>query len=354
MIGSLAHGGQHLQDPRYLAAAEKAADFILTTMQKEDRLMRTYRDKEAKLNAYLDDYTFLADGFLDLYQVTRRARWLNAARRLMDTVIKRHSDQTGGLFFTSDDHENLLIRVKAPFDRATPSGNGVAARVLVRLGRVTGEERYRKLAELCFDTFLTLMDRDPQATQSLILALGLYFEDGPPLLSLGFADGTSQPDAQAQVKPVTVDAFASRAKVAPGATAHVAVRLTIDAGWHVNSHQPLGEGLVPTALRLKQRPAAKLGTVTYPEGKTIKLAFSPEPLSVYEGTVWISAAVRIPEDAAAGPATLQFEVPVQACNDRVCLQPQILRLAIPLGVVPGLGETPPRHRAIFESLRVSP
>ncbi|KKK80971.1 hypothetical protein LCGC14_2818160 [marine sediment metagenome] len=146
MIAGLAGAGRELKEPRYLRAAERAADFILARMRKDGRLLRSWREGQAKLNAYLVDYAFLADGLLELHRATGGQRWRDEAEALMKVLDEHFRDRAGGYFFTSDDHESLLARTKRPFDQAVPSGNAVAVGVLVRLGRLTGRKEYVQLA----------------------------------------------------------------------------------------------------------------------------------------------------------------------------------------------------------------
>ena len=174
MIGSLAFAGKHLGGPCYTAAAARAAAFVLTAMRKDGRLFRSWRAKEARLGAFLDDYAFLADGLLDLHESTGDRQWLDEAKSLA-AVLKAHYWDTagGGFYLTPDDYEKLLLRLKPSYDQATPSGNGVAARVLIRLGRLTGEAEYFKMAGATLNAFLGLMQSAPHAAQSLVLAAAM-------------------------------------------------------------------------------------------------------------------------------------------------------------------------------------
>src|SRR5206468_7741588 len=116
-------------EQRYIAAAERAADFVLANLRTKDgRLLRTYAAGEAKLNAYLNDYAFLADGLIRLHRATGKPRWLDEAAAFTAKQIELFSDERGGgFFFTSNDHEALLARGKDITDNALPSGNSVAA-----------------------------------------------------------------------------------------------------------------------------------------------------------------------------------------------------------------------------------
>jgi hypothetical protein len=174
MIGGLAFAGKHLDAARYIGAAERAAGFVLTAMRKDGRLLRSWRGKEARLTAYLEDYAFLADGLLELHEGSGDQRWLDEAKSLM-AVLKAHywDEARGGFFMTPDDHEELLLRLKPSYDQATPSGNGAAARVLIRLGQLTGDAEYFEMARATVNAFLGLMQSAPQAAHSLILAAAI-------------------------------------------------------------------------------------------------------------------------------------------------------------------------------------
>ena len=137
MIAALAVAGRALKTPRYLDAAARAAGFILDRMRAEGgRLLHTYKDGQAKLNAYLDDYANLIDGLTRLYEATGEPRWIDGALDLARVMIDEFADaEQGGFFYTGKSHEALIARTKDLFDNATPSGNAMAATALVRLGR---------------------------------------------------------------------------------------------------------------------------------------------------------------------------------------------------------------------------
>ena len=142
MIAALAEGGRILKDERYLEAARRAAGFILDRMRRDDgRLLHTYKDGQAKLDAYLDDYADLIDGLTRLYEATGEPRWIESALELARIMIDEFADaEQGGFFFTGSRHEALIARQKDVHDNATPSGNGMAATALVRLGALTGRD----------------------------------------------------------------------------------------------------------------------------------------------------------------------------------------------------------------------
>jgi uncharacterized protein len=141
MIAALARGAQVLGDKSYADAAENAVEFILNRLRKPDgRLLHRYRDGEASVAAHLDDYAFLVWGLIETYEATFDARYLTTALEFNKEMICRFWDERGGgLYFTSDDAENLIVRKKEVYDGALPSGNAVAMLNLLRLGRFTGD-----------------------------------------------------------------------------------------------------------------------------------------------------------------------------------------------------------------------
>jgi uncharacterized protein YyaL (SSP411 family) len=320
MIGALAVAGKLLNEPRFIAAAGRAAGFVLTAMRKDGRLLRSYRQGQAGLNAYLDDYAFLADGLLDLRDAASDERWLNEAKSLAAVMKEHFWDRAhGGFFLTADDHEDLLLRLKPSLDQATPSGNGVAARVLIRLADLTGEEEYLKSAHATLNAFLGVMQSAPKAAGGLILAAVMLLE-------------RKSAAALAAGPPVTISVSPATIPVAREKTADITVRIEIAKGYHINSHAPAASDLVPTELTLEGNDAASLGNVAYPAGKEARFGANAEPLSVYEGALTIRAKIAVARTAAPGKAEMVLRVRVQPCREDACLAPQTLSVPLTLNI----------------------
>jgi len=135
----------------YRKIAEENAAFIFEKLWDGKHLLHSFKDGRARFNAYLDDYANVADGLLALYQLTFNERWLRQAESLAQIIIDRFADEDqGGFYFTAMDHEELITRTKDFFDNATPSGNSVAADVLLRLSALLGREDFRKHGEQTF------------------------------------------------------------------------------------------------------------------------------------------------------------------------------------------------------------
>ncbi|MGH2592286.1 MAG: thioredoxin domain-containing protein [Anaerolineae bacterium] len=149
MLAAFAEAARALKREDYRQVAIRNADFILRELRTpEGRLLRSWKDGSgAKLNGYLEDYSHLIEGLLALYQTTLDARWFVAARELADTLIAHFAAPDGTFFDTSDDHETLITRPRDVQDNAMPSGNAMAATVLLKLGAYTGDPRYTEIAE---------------------------------------------------------------------------------------------------------------------------------------------------------------------------------------------------------------
>ena len=147
MMASFAEAGIVLDRPDYTEAARGNAQFLIMNLRQDGMLLRTWKDGQAKFNAYLEDYAFLAEGLLTLFETTGEFRWLTKSLALTVQMIAEFWDEeAGAFFFTGKSHENLIVRSKDFFDNATPSGNSVAAFVLLKLAILDGKEEFRNLA----------------------------------------------------------------------------------------------------------------------------------------------------------------------------------------------------------------
>jgi uncharacterized protein YyaL (SSP411 family) len=175
-ISALADAGAVLERSDYLDAAGACADFVLRDLRDgEGRLLRTWKDGRAKLNAYLEDHAFLLEALLTLYEAGFESRWFVEARALADTMIARFGDeQNGGFFETSSDHERLVARRKDLEDHPIPSGNAGAAYGLLRLAALTGEHDYEARGVSVLRLLHELAREHPQAFGHLLQALDFH------------------------------------------------------------------------------------------------------------------------------------------------------------------------------------
>jgi uncharacterized protein len=230
MIGALAEAGAVLGRADYLDAARETAEFLWNQMRDADgRLLRSWKDGEGRLNAYLEDHAYLLEALLTLYESSFEVRWFDAARETADSMIERFADPVnGGFFTTSNDHEQLIARRKDVDDHPIPSGNSAAAYGLLRLAALTGEHSYAERAESVFRLFGRVAENHPQAVAHLLRAIDFHLspvkevalvapegEDGlgelarvvrtelrPHVVLAGGPEGSERPELMLERRPV--------------------------------------------------------------------------------------------------------------------------------------------------------
>jgi uncharacterized protein YyaL (SSP411 family) len=177
-IAALAEAGAVLGRDDYLAAAGECAEFVLGSLRDgEGRLLRTYKDGDARLNAYLEDHAFLLEALLALYESSFEPGWFDEAERVADALLTRFGDpERGGFYSTSDDHEQLIARRKELGDHPIPAGNSAAALGLLRLGALTGDRKYSHHGEEVLRLFARTAVQHPESFAHLLRALDFALE----------------------------------------------------------------------------------------------------------------------------------------------------------------------------------
>jgi len=193
-ISALAFGGRALGEPRWVAAAVRAAELVLGRMVKGGRLQRSWLAGAAGVPAFLDDHAFLAQGLLDLYEATFEARWLEAALDLSERTEALFGDPKGGGWFTTaEDHERLLAREKPTHDGAEPSGASVAALNALRLSAFTADDRWRSIGDRALRHHAGALEAQPLALAEMLLALD-FATDAPREVVLVWPEGEPAPE----------------------------------------------------------------------------------------------------------------------------------------------------------------
>ena len=187
MIRAMARAARVMDREDLADSATRAVDFLRARLWRDGRLLACYKDGRARFPAYLDDYAFLADGLIELLQVRWRSGDLALACELADVMLARFADPKGGFYFTADDHESLIHRPKPLADEATPSGNGVAVRVLVCLGSLLGETRYLEAARRALAASWPMLERFPEAHGTLLNSLELTLDEPEVIIIRGRA-----------------------------------------------------------------------------------------------------------------------------------------------------------------------
>jgi hypothetical protein len=184
MIGALAEGARVLGLERYREAAERAADFVLAELRTpQGALLRTWRRGRAHLSACLEDYAYLAEGLLDLYEAGGAHRYLDAALELAEAVRERFVAPEGGFYSVAEDHERLVVRFREGHDGAVPNPNAVAAHVLARLGFHTGRDELREEAARAVRAYGNAIAGQPRGFLRALEVVDLLLE-GPVELAL--------------------------------------------------------------------------------------------------------------------------------------------------------------------------
>ena len=213
MIAAFAQAGAAFDEPKYTAAAVKAAEFVLTKMRTPDgRLLRTCGiGQPAKLTAYLEDYSYFIDALVSLYEATFDPRWILAANELADVLHARFDDPSGGFFYTADDHETLIARTKDLQDGSVPSGNAMAATALVRLSKLTGRTKDAAKAEETLRTYRSLMNDTPMGAGQMLVALDFWLGPVDEIAVIGACDSPAVREVlsllRSQFRPNRVLAF---------------------------------------------------------------------------------------------------------------------------------------------------
>jgi len=191
-IRGLAIAGRALQRPDLVDAAARATEFLNSTVLVDGRLLASFKDGQARFPAYLDDHAFLLDALLEQLQSRWDTAHLDFAIQIADLLLEHFEDRNnGGFFFTANDHETLIHRPKPLADEAVPSGNGIAAFALQRLGFLLGETRYLDAAERTLRAAWQAMAEFPHGHVSLLTALEEYLEHPEIVIIRGDADNVA-------------------------------------------------------------------------------------------------------------------------------------------------------------------
>ncbi len=214
---ALAEAAGVLDRPDYAEAAARNADFVLRSLRRNGRLLRTYRrdpatgEGRSKLNGYLEDYSFLIDGLLSLHEVTLEERWLQAAIELGNDMVELFWEEASGQFYdTGTDHEELIVRPSDSSDNAAPCGGSMAADVLLRLAVITGDGDMERRAVTALRSTRELMARFPTAAGHWLCALDFYLSTPKEIAILG---GAADADTRALLAQVYANALPNRVLV---------------------------------------------------------------------------------------------------------------------------------------------
>jgi uncharacterized protein YyaL (SSP411 family) len=332
MIAALAEAADALDEARYLSAAERAAELLWTEQRPAPgRINRVYLDGRTAQPGLLEDYAFLGQAMIALYDATGEQRWLARAREMADALWERFADpDEDGLFMGEADEDTpLMTRPKDVTDGVMPSATSAALQLLAELARRTDELDYERHATSLLASTSGLIARAPSAFPSLLTALNLmrHGDAGPMQYA---ARGAVRAEARISAPNSDEDGPTD------DGSANLAIDLTMRPGWHINAHRPLQDELIATTLRMPEDQVHwRMAAPTYPIPEILRLGFQREPLALYQGRVRIATTLEENPQQRANTgedpdAWLPVELRLQACSDAICLAPETLILQVPL------------------------
>ncbi|MDB5299747.1 MAG: thioredoxin domain protein, partial [Phycisphaerales bacterium] len=308
MIRAFAYGGQILGDENYVNAGSKAAEFLLHRHRTPGGgLFRASREGKAKYEGFLDDYAFFALALLALRDATGADSWKDRAAEITAVMLDRFGDpDAGGFYFTDKSATDLLVRQKTATDSPLPSGNAVAAMVLLELGHVA-------VARETLAAFTGQMESQGEGMSAMVEAALVFLRRAEPFTVSAATHGAEDRPLNPQQIAQGVLSIRTRWR----GDSELLIDLSILRGFHINAHDIGGEvPLIPTTINLAGDDAR--AAIEYPPGEDLHAAFAEQPIRVYSGDVTIVA--RFPAERRQGPA-VKLSVSYQACDERACLPP---------------------------------
>jgi uncharacterized protein YyaL (SSP411 family) len=303
MIRALAHGGKILNEPNHLEWAAAAADFLLRHHREPDgSLYRTSRNGVAKYTGFLDDYAFLAQALLALQDAGAIGHiWQDHAASVTQTMIRKFGGAGGGLYFSDKDSKDLIVRQKVATDSPLPSGNAVAAMVMLALDDPDA-------ARGTVSTFAAQLEQQAEAMSSMLQAAMLYANRHGELIVTPRA---RESDVDRPLSPQELAERVVGVSTVWHDSKQLEVKLQILKPFHINAHAP-SPGLIPTELSV--RDGADVEGIEYAPGEQRRFAFADALINVYDGEA--SILVRFKR---APSANVRLTLKYQPCDESACL-----------------------------------
>ncbi len=312
MITTLAIAYDALGTPKYLHAATDAATFLWNRNRDDQgQLYRINLDGRRSVPATQEDYAYLSESLIALYDVTGDRLWLNRAVNLARTMLALFWDEAyGGFFMVSSRYDpHLIVRPKNSQDGSMPSGSSVAVRVLAMLAQRTDHDEFPKKITEALDAHAAFIDQYPSAYSYMLAGADEWFSG---------AIGTRQYAARGHV--------AAEAVITPAQS--IRLHLSIDDGWLVPAHDASKSGVAAIDVSLDDDSPWQLVSIRYPEPQFAE--FNTESVPVYRGEVELTAQLERRADITSPPSTriVPLTVRLQSCRDEICLDPENLRLEL--------------------------
>jgi uncharacterized protein YyaL (SSP411 family) len=291
MLKALAESGQLLGNKIYQDKAIELAEYLDAHFYQAGKLLRVSLDNKVSTKAVFEDFVYLADAYLSVFDLTQNQDWLEKAQKLSLEMQDKFWDKENFGFYISEQSTLLGHHKKESYDGAIASSNGIAYQVLLRLFTRTGKRKYRELAEQLLSAFAEKIAKQPVGVDSFIQGLLMKEQGELSLPQYLYGDAVL-------IKKIQTKAF-------------VKININLAKGWHINANKVLDEGLIATKI------IGNIKNVNYPKGDLVSLAFSKNKVATYQDKVEISF-----ERQDEQPLKLQL----QACNETVCLPPKTIIL----------------------------
>ena len=303
MIDSLARAGITLNNPKYVNAAKKSADFILDNLvDRSGNLLRSWRNGKAHTQGFFEDYSFLIQGLISTYKASKEQKYLDSA---IELTVKANSlfldSENGGYFFT-DGLETLLVRAKDSADSAIPSANAVMAHCLLDLYEITGDVKYQVQFENILQAFATMIEKSPGSYTYMVYSL-MRYQTNPtiiPNIPIGLKTKEHVLVA-AEIDPYNRDLDITK----------LIIKLTIEPGWHINANPASLDLLIPTTVQILDYQS----NIQYPT--PVDYSTPLGNIKVYQDNITILAEIS----PAIKTDNFKVRVRSQACKDSTCLLP---------------------------------
>jgi len=312
MITTLALANDILGDEKYLVAAKQNADFLWKVNRNtQGQLWRVHMQGSSSIPAAQEDYAYLAEAMIALYDASQEKVYLQRAQQLSDAMLDLFWDKdAGGFYMNTVSDVPTMARVKQSSDGATPSGNSIAFHVLSMLSKRTDNLEYDSKASATIAAFADDIMRAPAAYGYMLHVLEKQ------------RNGELSSRQYAARGAVSVKAAISK----QAKKRQLVLTLDIQPNWHINANKPLDKDLIATELVLSDIMTQQLGKVLYPQAVEKTLGFSQKRLALYEENIVISTDIELTPEQMTKP--IRFNLKLQACNEQVCLAPETLQFRL--------------------------
>jgi uncharacterized protein YyaL (SSP411 family) len=304
LLTSFLEAGDVFHEKKYSKAGIALADYLYSHFIKNNELYRVSIDNQLEARAIFEDYAYLSNGLLSVFDYTLENVWLDRVISLVNTMNERFWDDSNYGFNISDDNKYINSSLKESYDGAIPSTNGIAYKLLLGLNERTNNKTYTEQAQKILSAFASEINSNPYNYSTFIFGFNNYSKG-----ELGNIQYAYQGRIRVHTKKLDEE--------------HVVVKLTLKPKWHINSSSPLQGNLIATSIENIDTKNWSLLEIEYPKARLVKLGFSDEEVSVYENQIDISIKIKNNSTKFTNPS---LNLSLQACSDKVCLPPTNINL----------------------------